>query len=41
VFGLVVVRWIITGVGVGASTMARHAHDTPGIRRVRRTEHHR
>ena len=37
VFGLVMLRWILTGVGWGAATVVRNAHDTPGIRRVRRT----
>jgi hypothetical protein len=37
VFGLVLLRWILTGLGWGVGTMVRNAHDTPGIRRVRRT----
>lgn len=40
VFGLVLLRWILTGLGWGVGTLFSRGRETPAIRRLHRTEPH-
>lgn len=40
VFGLVLVRWILTGLGWGIGAIVQRSRETPAIRRLHRTETH-